>query len=287
MIEETLDEDQEVFFEKFISESEVNSNYSNELTDSQTEESYDFEVNQVNNELGSSEKELNKSIDGSKECHDENNESYDERNENLERCHYETDHESEHNNSDHEYAEDKIESKKKTPRIKPADIDSIEKLTDVLSLLLLTNESIVNTVTEIKEMITKEKHEYKVMDDWKFPLKTIQDLNRLDQKLGTDPKFGDQLVQYLAAKGIDPNVKSHSRNVKNVGCLIIAKEVQVKFSLRGKGEKDSFDVYSNVVKLIYNVMVVARKTKSIPSASEQEINTAIGNFLKHAPARTK
>lgn len=91
-------------------------------------------------------------------------------------------------------------------------------------------------------------------------------------------------VNYLLMKKMNPTQR-HTVNAKNIGCALIAKELQMQFSLKGKGDKRSFEVYTNIMSLIHNVFIEATSSKAYQPITESEVRTAIGEFLKHSPAR--
>lgn len=79
-------------------------------------------------------------------------------------------------------------------KITMADISSFEKLADVLSVLTLKVDTIDKNVVSIKKIINKDKCASTVLNGIKFPLKTIEDLDYFEEKLGNNEEFGNEMV---------------------------------------------------------------------------------------------
>lgn len=108
-------------------------------------------------------------------------------------------------NNDEEVSSNDENESNATKPITVANINSIEKLTDVMSMLVLKLDRTSKNVSIIKKMMKKGNSTIDAMDDMNFPLKTLDGLNEFEEKLGKDKAFNRKLVSSSFLFKLDSN----------------------------------------------------------------------------------
>ncbi|VEN38449.1 unnamed protein product, partial [Callosobruchus maculatus] len=127
-----------------------------------------------------------------------------------------------------------------------------------------------------------------LLQKYKFPLSSIEEISKLDKNIRTCPDFKAQLITLLSTVGGTSGTEDGVKVAYKIIDFLFKPEVLVKYSWTGvsrgdSGEKTSFQVLEGILTVCFDVVLLAdsRHTK------QKNANIFKERVLKHAKKRSQ
>ncbi|XP_071582196.1 uncharacterized protein [Temnothorax nylanderi] len=144
------------------------------------------------------------------------------------------------------------------------------------------NRIIMDKIMTLEKKILQDTTNCQLSDETKdtlrktFVIKTVNDLEEFDASL-KKKKFFDEVVEFLKQKG-GPDVRSHVFNILN---STISNIVATQYSYKGQKKKKRF------LDLMFNTCIYKAAQMHTPSATDDNVRTAIAAWLDNSSSRLK
>nr|CAH7735820.1 unnamed protein product [Callosobruchus chinensis] len=140
----------------------------------------------------------------------------------------------------------------------------------------------------IQDRNTNSTNSGDLLQKYKFPLSSIQEISKLDKEIRTCPEFKAQLITQLSTIGGTSGTEDGVKVALKIIDFLFRPEVLINYSWTGvsrgvSGEKTSFQVLEGILTVCFDVVLLADSLHT----KQKNANIFKERVLKHAKKRSQ